>query len=105
MIKVRCLCIDDTKRPQEITPSKWIIKDKEYTITHIFWHVQQGIQGVELAEVQLTDESFPYISYSIKRFGIHKEDLEKFEELLKQCTELSDIDVTTLIEELNLEVV
>lgn len=30
MIKVRCLCIDDTKRPQEITPSKWVVKDKEW---------------------------------------------------------------------------
>jgi hypothetical protein len=105
MIKVRCICVDSGNKPKEIPGSKWVEKDKEYTMVHIFWHPQQKVQGIELSEVGLDESCFPYVSYNIKRFGIHKDDIEKFMELVKHCTELSDIDVINLVEELNLETI
>lgn len=105
MSKVRCICIDDSNRPKEIPVSKWVVKDKEYTIVHVFYHPQQKIQGVELGEVELDDSCFPYGSFALKRFTIFKEDLELFVSLLRDCTELNDIEINSLIEQCNLELV
>jgi hypothetical protein len=104
-MSVRCKCIDDSKRPKEIKPSLWIKKDQEYHITHIYWHPQQSIQGFEIAEIFLDDSCYPYVSFALKRFGILAEDLEKFKALLKDCSDLNDIDISNLIEEVNLELV
>lgn len=98
---VKTICINDKNRPQEIQPQKWVKKDQEYHITHIYWHHQQGIQGAELAEIELTDENFPYQSFALNRFAFTKENLEKLAELIKNCTELNDIEVGHLIEELD----
>jgi len=104
-MSVRCICINDSNKPVEIPPKKWIKKDQEYHITHIYWHPQQSIQGVELAEIGLTDECFPYQSFALNRFACLKEDLEKFMQMLKDCTELNDIEIGNLIEELSLELI
>ena len=104
-MSIRCVCINDSNKPVEIPPKKWIKKDQEYHITHIYYHVQQGLQGVELAEIELTDECFPYQSFALNRFGIYKEDMEKFMQMLKDCTDLNGIEISNLIEELSLETI
>jgi len=103
MNKVRVICIDDSNRPKEIPLSRWVKKDSEYTIVHIFWHVTHKIQGVELAEIELDNSCFPYVAFSLARFAIFKEDLDKFVAMLKDCTDLNDVDISNLIEELNFE--
>ena len=102
---IRCVCINDNNKPKEIPISKWIKKDSEYHITHIYWHIQQKIQGFELAEIFLDDNCLPYQSFAANRFAIYKEDINKLEQMLKDCTSLNDIDINNLIEELNLELV
>jgi hypothetical protein len=102
-MKAKCICINDKNRPQEIPPQKWVKKDQEYNITHIYYHYQQKIQGCELAEIELTDENFPYQSFALNRFAFTKEGLEKLMQMIKDCTELNDIEVGYLVEELNLE--
>ena len=104
-MKVRVICLNDSNRPKEIKPSLWIKKDQEYHITHIFYHVSQGLQGVELYEVQLDESCTPYESFALNRFGIPQEELEKFMEMLKNCTNLNDIDIKNLIEESCLELI
>lgn len=102
MSGIRCFCIDDTNRPKEIPASKWVEKDKQYHITHVFKHLsQKGIQGVELAEVDISDCE-PYNCFRLTRFAILLEDLEKLIQLMKDCTELSDIDISALLENLEL---
>jgi hypothetical protein len=101
----KVICIDDKNKPQEIKRSLWIKKDNEYTITHIYYHAQQGISGCELAEIELTDDCFPYVSFSLARFAIPQDQLELFIALLKECTDLNDIDIKKLIEEEYLETV
>lgn len=101
-MSIQSICIDDSCKPREIPPSKWVKKDGVYTITHIFWHVQQKIQGVELAEIMLDSSCFPYESFSIKRFAIPLEEMDKLEQMLKDCTELNSVEINTFINELEI---
>lgn len=102
---IRCICINDSNRPQEISPSLWLKKDKEYHITHIYYHYQQKKSGFELSEIFLDDSCFPYVSFDSNRFRIPQEEMEKLFEMLKHCTELTDIEIGELIEEEYLETV
>lgn len=104
-MNIRCICINDSNKPTEISSNKWLKKDEQYHITHIYYHVQQKIQGVELAEIELTNECFPYQSFALNRFAIFKEDMKKFMQMIKDCTDLNDIEVSSLIKEINLETV
>ena len=101
MIKTKC--INDGNRPEDFPASKWLKKDNEYHITHVYYHPEQQIQGIEVAEINMRDCA-PYVSFKIDRFAIALEDLEKLLELIKDCNDLSDIDidVNKLIEELEL---
>ena len=99
---IRCFCIDDANRPKEIPASKWVKKGEKYHIVHVFKHLsQKGIQGVELAEIDISDCE-PYNCFRLTRFAILLEDLEKLMQLMKDCTELSDIDISALLENLEL---
>ena len=100
-MSVKCICVNDKNCPIEISPQKWIKKDNEYSITHIYYHYQQGLQGAELAEIELTEENFPYQSFALNRFAFTKEELEKLMQMIKDCTELNDIELRHLIEELD----
>lgn len=101
---VEVLCINSKDKPDEIPLSRWIQKDFKYNITHIYFHPNQGIQGVDLAEVKLTPECYPYVTYKLSRFGVTLENLEKLRQLAKDCTELNEIDINKLLEESELEV-
>jgi hypothetical protein len=41
----------------------------------------------------------------LSRFGISVDDLEKLIELIKNCTELNDVDIQALIEESQLQLI
>ncbi len=99
MKKIRCICINDANKPNEIKPNLWIKKGEQYTITHIYYHYQQGIQGCELKEVQLDDSCFPYQSFALTRFAIAKDDIPKLIQMIKDCSDLNDIDVKELIKD------
>jgi len=94
---VRAVCINDADKPKEIPLSKWVRKEEIYHIIEISNHpLQGGIFGCKLKEVNLNGcEPFEY--YKLDRFAIFEEDLEKFMELLKACTELNDIDINEII--------
>lgn len=98
-MSIKCACIDDTFRPNEIPLSRWVVKGQQYHINHVFYHVHQGIQGVELVEHDISD-CFPYTSYRLTRFGFDKENLVKLLEMIKDCSELNDIEVKDLIKDL-----
>jgi len=104
---VKCICINDENKPSVIPKSKWIVKDKEYTITHVYFHKNQesGIQGVSLYEIFLDESCSPYETFKLSRFAININDLNKLIELIKNCTELNDLDITKLIEESELEII
>ena len=97
---IECICIDDTNKPKEIPQNKWVVKDSKYTITHIFKHPNQNnIQGVELAEVDIS-KCKPYETFRLSRFAISIDDMEKFMQLMKDCTDLNDIEIDSFVKEL-----
>ena len=100
-MSVKCTCIDDTFRPNEINIARWVKKGKQYHINHVFYHPQQGVQGVELVEFDISD-CFPYVSYRLTRFGFDKENLLKLLQMIKDCSSLNDIEVQHLIKDLEL---
>jgi len=102
-MNVPCLCINNKQRPSEVLPQNWINEGTEYTINYVYYHVNQGIQGVTLDEVQTKSEK--YSSYRLDRFAFTKEGIEQLIELMKECTELGKVDIEQLIEESNLELI
>lgn len=102
---IRCVCIDDSNRPVEVPANKWPKEGQEYHITHIFLMMQQGkIQGCELAEFDIS-MCVPFNCYRLNRFAIHKDDLEKLMQMIKDCDELNTIDddkVRELVEDMPL---
>jgi hypothetical protein len=98
---VRALAINDKNKPSEIPSNKWITKDKEYHITYVYWHPNQGVQGVDLKEINL-EGCDKYSTFKLDRFGIHQDDIEAFKELCSACTEMNDVDILKLIEEVEI---
>jgi len=99
-MKIPCICIDSKNRPVEIPISKWVIENNEYHITHVFHQYQQNrIKGVELAEHDIS-ECVPFNCYRLDRFAFTQENLLKLIELMNQCTELDNIDISKIVEKL-----
>ena len=100
---IKCICVDDTNRPEDFPLKKWIKKDNVYHITHVYYHINQGVQGVELSEIDLSNCE-PYQSFKLKRFAIPLEELTSLLELIKSCNKLNDVDINIdkLIEEFEL---
>lgn len=102
---VNCICINDENRPVQIPIEKWVKKDDQYRITHVYFHPKQGIQGCTLYEKPLDETCKPYETFKLSRFAIHLEDLPAFIELCKMCTELNDVEIKELIEESELQTI
>ena len=99
-MKIPCVCVDDKNRPVEIPTSKWVKDGEKYHITHVYHQYQQkGIKGVELSEFDISDCA-PYNCYRLDRFAFTEEDLLKLIELMQQCTELTDIDINSIVDRL-----
>lgn len=94
----RAICINDKNKPKEIPSNKWIKAEKEYHIIYVYWHPNQGVQGVDLKEISLMGCE-PYETFKLDRFAIHKDDIDKFIELCKNCTDMNDVDIQKVIEE------
>ncbi len=79
----KCVCLDDTNRPNEVPSTNWVKKGNSYHIIHIAQMVtQNNVLGVKLAEIN-NDAYFPYSFFSIKRFAMPIDELIKFEKLFK----------------------
>lgn len=102
---IECICINDENRPSQIPISKWVKKDSKYTIIKItIHHLQDDIQGCELAEISLDESCVPYEYFKLDRFAISQDDLPKLKELIKLSSELSDVDIDSLIEDSNIKI-
>jgi hypothetical protein len=97
------VCINDKDKPKEVHADEWIEKGEVYHIVHVYFHPAQSVQGVELKEVKLTERSYPYTSFNLKRFAIPINQVHEFGMLVKQCSELNDVDISELIEHLETE--
>lgn len=83
---IPCICLNNKDKPPIIPNHLWPKEGNQYHITWIKYHGGQGIQGVELNELRLTEDCYPFNSYALKRFAIRKEDMGAFMELLAVCS-------------------
>jgi hypothetical protein len=86
-MKIPCICIDDSFRPEAFPASKWVVKEKKYHITNVLFHPIQegGVQGVTLAEIDLEDGCcYPYKTFRINRFALTEEDFLNLVNALKK---------------------
>ena len=99
-MKISCICIDDKHKPLEIPSARWVKEGEEYHIVHVYHqHQQKGIKGVELSEFDISD-CVPYNCYRLDRFAFTEENIRKLVELMQECTELDNIDISSIVEKL-----
>lgn len=91
-MKIECVCIDDSNRPEEVKLSCWPKKGQTYHITWIYLLMSQNeLQGCDLAEIKMDESCYPYVCYKLSRFAIRPEDQEKIYMLAKACTDAGEI--------------
>ena len=100
---VKCICIDDKKKPKEIPVNKWVKEGNEYHVIFTVTCLPQKVLGFHLAEIELTDECLPYEYFLGIRFAFNAKDIPALIELIKNCTDLTDFDINELIEETELQ--
>lgn len=68
---MKVTCINDSNRPKQIPPEKWIVKGQTYTvISTTLMNIQRNKVGVKLAEIELGQSCFPYEYFDADRFAI-----------------------------------
>lgn len=101
---IPCICIDDANKPLPIPKEKWVKLDEEYHIDLITIHPNQGfIQGCSLHEKPL-ENCAPFEYFKLSRFAIKLEDLEALIQLMKDSTELNDLDISKLLKESGIQI-
>lgn len=71
---MRVVCINDSNRPKQIPPEKWIKQGEIYTvIATTMMNIQRNKLGVKLAEIELGQSCFPYEYFDAERFAITTE--------------------------------
>lgn len=71
---MRVKCINDSNRPKQIPPEKWIVKGEVYTvIATTLMNIQRNKVGLKLAEIDLGQSCFPYEYFDADRFAITTE--------------------------------
>lgn len=85
---MRVICINDSNKPSKIPSKEWIKKGEIYTVTEVMkMGLQAGIFGYKLAEIALSEKSFPYEYYTSDRFTIVIETLTEKEEYISELIE------------------
>lgn len=98
---IRCICINDSKRPKEIPKEKWVKKGDVYHVIYTVWSITSQKLGVHLHEIELDENCLPYEYFSIDRFAFDIDDLQKLRELIKDCSD-TDFSIDELMEQTEL---
>jgi hypothetical protein len=67
---MKCICIDNTDKPNNIPDSHWLIVGQEYTVKnmHLINFIHPTI-GIELDEINLDEIICKHKSFSLERFA------------------------------------
>lgn len=86
---IRCACIDDSGRPNDIPKDKWVKKGELYTIIFAIVVLPQNQLAFQLEEVDLDESCAPYEYFLANRFAFLKDDLEKLREFVRDCSKVN----------------
>lgn len=95
---LKCICINDKERPSKIPASHWITEGKEYTILFARFLRPQNLLGFQLSEIMLDESCMPYEYFSSNRFAIHKDDVQRLQEFIKECND-TDVSIKEIMEQ------
>lgn len=97
MSTLKCICINDKNKPNEIPDSHWIEEGEEYTILFARFLLPQRVLGFQLNEIMLDESCAPYEYFVANRFAFRKEDLQRLIEFIEDCSDMS-ISMKELLE-------
>lgn len=95
---IKAVCIDDSNRPKEIPENKWVKKGNEYDIIWVYVILnekQKGVQGVDLAEINLDESNTPYLHFNLNRFAVFN--IEDFKKLASECSGFDMEEINKII--------
>lgn len=84
---IKCICIDDSNKPNEIPNSKWVKKGEKYHVIYTITVLPQRILAFHLSEIELTDNEYPYEYFAASRFAFTKDNLDLLNQMIKDCSE------------------
>jgi hypothetical protein len=97
---IRCICIDDSGKPDVIPITHWVKKGETYHINYVYkMLLMGGILGVTLNEIDLMQLNCGYECFKLTRFAIHKEDLQALLQLFKDCHEFNELNLEEMLED------
>ena len=95
---IKCICINNKDRPEEIPETHWPKFGEEYTVKALYKKSKPGALAITLEEIDLGEINLPDGSFRIDRFGFHVYDLMDIETLIHSTPGLEDADAFKLIE-------
>lgn len=102
---VKCFCVDDSKKPDEIPAANWVAMGEPYRITEVALCLPQKVLGFSLYEKPLGESCKPWEYFTSNRFVIPEDQLFYFFELCDNCKELDGLNINELMKQSNLQVV
>lgn len=94
---VKCLCIDDSGKPEVVPNSKWIKKGAIYTVIYTVVVLPQEEVAFQLREIDLDESCYPYEYFLSSRFAFYNDDFDRLLELMNESAEL-EFELKKLIE-------
>ena len=97
---MKCICINDKNKPDNIPQSHWITQDKEYIIKRFeIIDKAKGIVGVILKDIDLTEINTSFTAFSIERFMFTTEASDMLLNLLSSTFGIDVTDVKHLLKD------
>lgn len=72
MSEIKVICVFDGNKPEIIPSKKWVKFGKTYTINKLMVLRKpiDGVLGVTLHEIKLTEKELPYKYFKLERFKV-----------------------------------
>jgi hypothetical protein len=97
---IKCICIDDSKKPKQVPDHKWIKKGEQYHVVFTITVLPQRQLAFELHEITLDESCHPFEYFAAKRFAFTPDALQELGELIKNCSEI-DFSIEELTEQIH----
>lgn len=98
---IKCICVDDSKKPSPIPDHKWIKKGEEYHVIFTITVLPQKQLAFELHEITLDETCKPFEYFLSSRFAFTKDNLDKLNQMIKDCSDI-DFSIDELMEQTEL---